>query len=65
MLRAFACLLMLAAVLVARPLAGEAGSLIVLNKSGHDAHFIDLESGETWLTLPTGQSPHEVLFCHI
>jgi len=35
-------------------------SLLVLNKSGHDASFIDVASGEVRLTLPTGRNPHEV-----
>ena len=37
------------------------GTLIVLNKSGHDASFIDLASGEIVSTLPTGQGPHELV----
>ena len=37
------------------------GTLIVLNKSGHDASFIDLGSGEIIATLPTGRGPHELL----
>ena len=37
------------------------GTLIVLNKSGHDAAFIDLASGEIVSTLPTGQGPHELV----
>lgn len=36
------------------------GTLIVLNKSGNDASFIDPVTGRTWLTLPTGEAPHEV-----
>ena len=34
--------------------------LIVLNKSGHDASFIDVATGETIARLPTGEGPHEV-----
>lgn len=37
------------------------GTLVVLNKSGHDANFIDLGSGETIATLPTGRGPHELI----
>src|SRR5690606_6719889 len=34
---------------------------IVLNKSGNDASFIDLATGETLATLPTGNDPHALL----
>lgn len=37
------------------------GTLIVLNKQGHDASFIDLGSGEIIATLPTGRGPHELV----
>ena len=37
------------------------GTLVVLNKSGHDASFIDLASGEILATLPTGRGPHELV----
>lgn len=37
------------------------GTLIVLNKSGHDANFIDLRTGEILATLPTGRGPHELV----
>ena len=37
------------------------GTLIVLNKSGHDASFIDLGSGEIIATLTTGRGPHELV----
>lgn len=37
------------------------GTLVVLNKSGHDASFIDLASGDTVATLATGRGPHELL----
>ncbi len=40
---------------------GLEGTLVVLNKSGHDATFIDLASGETLATLPTGRGPHELI----
>ena len=38
-----------------------AGSLVVLNKQGHDASFIDLASGDLVATLPTGRGPHELI----
>ena len=37
------------------------GTLIVLNKQGHDASFIDLASGNLVTTLPTGRGPHELI----
>jgi len=37
------------------------GTLVVLNKSGDDASFIDLASGEIIATLPTGRGPHELV----
>jgi len=37
------------------------GTLIVLNKGGDDASFVDLASGETIATLPTGKGPHELV----
>ncbi len=40
---------------------GLRGTLIVLNKQGHDANFIDLASGERLATLPTGRGPHELV----
>jgi len=40
---------------------GLQGTLIVLNKNGHDANFIDLGSGEILKTLPTGRGPHELV----
>jgi DNA-binding beta-propeller fold protein YncE len=39
---------------------GRTGTLIVLNKSEATATFIDVASGETVGTLPTGQGPHEL-----
>lgn len=46
---------------VAEPADGLVGTLIVLNKSGNDANFIDLASGEIIATLPTGRGPHELI----
>lgn len=40
---------------------GLGGTLIVLNKQGDDASFIDLASGEIVATVPTGPSPHELV----
>jgi YVTN family beta-propeller protein len=39
---------------------GRTGTLVVLNKSAASATFIDVASGETVATLPTGQGPHEL-----
>lgn len=40
---------------------GLTGTLIVLNKADNDASFIDLATGETLATLPTGNNPHELI----
>ena len=40
---------------------GLSGTLIVLNKKGDDASFIDLATGDVLATLPTGQGPHELV----
>lgn len=37
------------------------GTLIVLNKQGHDANFIDVGSGTIKATLATGRGPHELI----
>lgn len=37
------------------------GTLIVLNKNSNNASFIDLASGLTIATLPTGEGPHELV----
>lgn len=44
----------------AQPVDGLRGTLVVLNKRGHDASFVDLGSGELVATLPTGRGPHEL-----
>jgi len=49
------------AVIPDTPAPGLTGTLVVLNKSGHDASFIDLATGETVAVLPTGEGPHELL----
>lgn len=51
----------LAAVGTAQVPSDLVGTLIVLNKSGHDASFVDLGSGEILATLPTGRGPHELV----
>jgi len=40
---------------------GLTGTLIVLNKNSNNASFIDLASGLTVATLPTGEGPHELV----
>lgn len=44
-----------------QPPPGLKGTLVVLNKAGADATFIDLASGDVVATLPTGQGPHELV----
>lgn len=36
------------------------GTLVVLNKGESEATFVDVASGETVATLPTGRGPHEL-----
>ena len=61
------CLFVMLSGICAAPAAfaefpqGLRGTLITLNKSGHDANFIDLGSGEILATLPTGRGPHELV----
>lgn len=61
------CLFAFLSVICTAPIAlaqipqGLRGTLITLNKSGHDATFIDLGSGITLETLPTGRGPHELV----
>lgn len=50
-----------ASVAMAQQPGDLSGTLIVLNKRGHDASFIDLASGETIATLATGRGPHELV----
>lgn len=40
---------------------GLSGTLVVLNKQGDDASFVDLASGEIVATVPTGVGPHEIV----
>ena len=55
------CLSMLAGPVISQVPEGLTGTLIVLNKAGDDASFIDLASGELVATLPTGDDPHELI----
>ncbi|HJU66242.1 MAG TPA: hypothetical protein VJ596_11220 [Gemmatimonadaceae bacterium] len=41
--------------------AGLTGTLVVTNKAASTATIIDVASGRTLATLPTGQGPHEVV----
>jgi DNA-binding beta-propeller fold protein YncE len=58
-------LLALIAVVIGGPALAQndelSGTLIVLNKGDNTASFIDLESGDTLATLPTGTNPHEIV----
>lgn len=49
-----------AAALSAQSPQGRTGTLVVLNKEVATATFIDVASGETVATLPTGTGPHEL-----
>lgn len=40
---------------------GLTGTLVVLNKQGNDASFVDLASGEIVATVPVGVGPHEIV----
>lgn len=40
---------------------GLTGTILVLNKRGNDASFVDLASGEIVATAPTGVGPHELV----
>jgi DNA-binding beta-propeller fold protein YncE len=48
-------------VALAAQVPGVSGTLIVTNKTPATATIIDLASGRTLATLPTGQGPHEVV----
>ena len=43
------------------PIAGLSGTVVVVNKQGNDASFIDLASGRIVATAPTGNGPHELV----
>lgn len=40
---------------------GLTGTLLVLNKQGDDASFVDLATGQIVATVPTGVGPHELV----
>jgi YVTN family beta-propeller protein len=58
-------LVMLASVVGAAPAISQVpdrpGTLIVTNKAPSTATFIDIASGRTLATLPTGHGPHEIV----
>ena len=43
------------------PTLSLSGTVVVANKRGNDASFIDLESGKIVATAPTGNGPHELV----
>lgn len=47
--------------LIAQEEVALSGTVIVLNKQGNDASFIDLESRAIVATVPTGPGPHELV----
>ena len=57
----FASLMLLAPFAADAQVAGLTGTLIVTNKRPFTASIIDLASGRTLATLPTGRGPHEVV----
>lgn len=62
LVRQFAvALLLLATTSYGQIPEGLSGTLVVLNKQGNDASFIDLASGDLLATLPTGEGPHELV----
>lgn len=54
-------LLLSSGILAAAIPADLSGTLLVLNKNGNDASFIDLATGEITATLATGAGPHELV----
>ena len=53
-------LLTVLAALAMAPLCAQAATLLVANKSDDTVDLIDLETGESRRTLPTGHAPHEI-----
>jgi DNA-binding beta-propeller fold protein YncE len=53
------CTSCLLGLVTATMLHAQTGTLVVLNKRANTADIIDVESGQTLQTLPTGQVPHE------
>jgi DNA-binding beta-propeller fold protein YncE len=43
------------------PPEGLTGTVVVVNKQGNDASFIDLATGRIVATAPTGEGPHELV----
>ncbi|MGD2070291.1 MAG: hypothetical protein PVI57_16565, partial [Gemmatimonadota bacterium] len=43
------------------PPEGLTGTVVVVNKQGNDASFIDLATGTVVATAPTGEGPHELV----
>ncbi len=41
-----------------------AGTLVVSNMNDNTATVLDVATGRTWATLPTGEGPHEVAMSH-
>lgn len=52
---------LIALVLGTTPAWSQTGTLVVLNKGAASANIIDVASGRTLATLPTGAGPHEVV----
>jgi len=53
--------LLSASTAAAQAPAGLTGTVIVVNKQGNDASFIDLATGRIVATAPTGNGPHELV----
>ncbi|MFQ5694784.1 MAG: YncE family protein, partial [Terriglobia bacterium] len=57
--RTLACLALTCALAGGLPLSAAADTLVVLNKSDHEAALVDAATYEVRTKLPTGQGPHE------
>lgn len=57
-------LVSLAILMATAPAAAQAGTLVVANKQAATATLLDVASGRTLATLPTGRGPHEVAASH-
>jgi DNA-binding beta-propeller fold protein YncE len=57
---ALACLLVVGVTSAVTAQDGVSGTIVVTNKAAASASIIDVASGRTHVTLPTGQGPHEV-----
>jgi DNA-binding beta-propeller fold protein YncE len=60
----FLATIALSATAAAAQVPGLSGTLIVTNKTPSTATIIDVASGRTLATLPTGRGPHEVVLSH-